>query len=569
MSRTLCRGVAAASIMAVLFVMVDVGCRQNAERSGDALNQQYLSTNAGSVLGFERPADWHVISGPAIPLNTSATHSQGGASLAVRARNYVALQSATIAVSSAIDGPISYDLSLPTPANPSWAGTTQLFVDCHSQSVFNQFLGQRELTGLPIGKFTTSTYTLPGPIRTALSHGCRDLGFTVVVNVSSNSTGSYLLDNIQLAGPPTLTACAKTTPAPDAGAAASGLVFSTKLSRPDVGNFTLDWTFQPSGPTTTNTVAIKLNGNPLLRVVSELGGGTRQSIVTYSPPLAGIQQVSTTSDGQTMVITVDGRQTVPAPVGADPSTIRFVDGGPVPQLVVNPAIQDALLALTNDVPASSAACAAKVSAPSGSDGVGVADLLAAPTPRQPPIGSLGPDPDPCAICEIECNLRYFGCQGGAAAACILGGPFACAGAVTTCVGVQIKCIVGCHNDGTACCPVGCKDVGEYSQPQCCAKNFSCLVPAGDTTALCCPSATIPCGGADCCGSDQQCVPTRGPASRTAFCCNGPGQTTCGNVCCSGGLRCTPGGGSGCCIECQTDAQCTGGDFCVNGCCANG
>src|SRR5581483_10351014 len=247
-----------------------------------------LSSNAGDVLGFEVASDWHITSGQNIPLTSSTTHTQGNFSLAVKAQNYVSIQSATISVSSAIAGPISYDLFLPPPANPFWAGATQAYVDCHSLSIYNQFLGQTELTGLPTGTFNPISFALPPSTKATLSHGCQDLSFTIVINVPSNSTGTYLLDNLQLDGSPILTTC---TASPATGTGGSGgskssVAFSSQLVRPDIGTFVMSWTnASTDAVSVADSISITLNGNPLLQMASSTTpAGASTLTTTYFPP---------------------------------------------------------------------------------------------------------------------------------------------------------------------------------------------------------------------------------------------------------------------------------------------
>jgi hypothetical protein len=556
-----------ALILAPILAFLAPGCEQS-ERREAGTTADALSSNATSVLGFERTTDWRVTSSPTVALSSSTTHSQGTASLAVKARNYVAIQSANISVNSAIAGPFTYDLQLPPPSNPFWAGATQLFINCPSHGLFNQYLGQFELTNQPVGSFLTMTYSVPSVTATALNHGCGDLSFVVVLNTPSDSTGTYLLDNFQLDGPPVLTACNQVTPPADGGAVASGFAFSTRLNRPDVGVFTLDEMFTPEGATSGGTTVVQLNGQSLIEATETLGSGTTTTTTHFFPPLGGIVDVSSISDGVTFTLTVDGRQTVPAPVGTDPGSIRFVDGGPVPKLVVSAPIRDAVAELLNDVAAESTACRNSLAAQTSS--------VATPAPASstiPPTFTLGPDPDPCFHCELVCDGELLGCDAGGLLAG-LANIFAGEGVLVGCGVEQVRCISACHRAETACCPVGCGNVGAFSQPTCCAIGDSCL-KQGDFShvGLCCPSGSSPCGGDECCGPDQTCNPRTHPAPNEApaFCCGAPGETKCGNFCCGSGQGCAPNGQS-CCTACTTDAQCggpVGESFCVNGCCQNG
>lgn len=569
--------IAVASLLALN--VAAASCRQS-KPSSEAIEdvQSALSSNAGDILGFEVPADWHITSGQNIALTSSTTHTQGNLSLAVRAQNYVSIQSALFSVNTAIAGPISYDLFLPPPANPFWAGATQAYVDCHSLSIYNQFLGQTELTGVPTGKFTTISFALPSATKAALSHGCQDLSFTIVINVPSNSTGTYLLDNLQLDGPPVLTACTATPNGSggNGGGATQSVTFSSQLVRPDVGTFVMNWTNSSTSPNpVSDSIAITLNGNPLLQIVSSTtGAGASHLTDTYFPPYAGVQVASATSDGQTVVATIDGRRTVPAPVGSDPSQIRFVDGGPAPQLTVPPAVSDAVAALFAGAAANSAACLSQLGI-AGTPVSGAPMAAAAAAAADPPGHHSDTQTTGCLICQGTCVGEEFICDIGvvkaAAAAAAACGPFAIVcgvvvGVVTfgVCELIQYKCQVSCDSQPNACCPVACGGEGHVTPPigGCCLATETCL---NSSQGLCCSTGTTPCGGNSCCGPGTTCAPT-GPSS--AACCT-PSQINPAGQCCPGGI----GAQGQCCLlgSCRTVNDCSPSllGLCTDGCCTLG
>jgi lysophospholipase L1-like esterase len=154
-----------------------------------------------AILGFEDLTAWSVIQGTILLPTPSIEHTEGASSLAVNPSGYGVLASQPLSVFSALTGAISYDLFVPSAqANPYWFGATQLYVNCPSRDVFNDFVGQVELTGLETDRFHTMKFSISSPgTLVALDHGCADLSFSIAINVPWDETGTYLLDNLQVA----------------------------------------------------------------------------------------------------------------------------------------------------------------------------------------------------------------------------------------------------------------------------------------------------------------------------------------------------------------------------------
>lgn len=145
------------------------------------------------MLGFESMSGWQ---GPgAKQLSTERT--QGAHSLALSPTNYSRYTSAPIELEGELRG-VALDLKLPSPQpNPYWYGATQLYATCAEKNVYSAYLGQVELTGRPLGSFTTLELTTPSHVRAALGSGCRALQLDLVLNVPG-SPGKYLVDNLRL-----------------------------------------------------------------------------------------------------------------------------------------------------------------------------------------------------------------------------------------------------------------------------------------------------------------------------------------------------------------------------------
>lgn len=158
------------------------------------------------IVGFEQPSGWTTSSGS---LARSTDCTQGTGALAVNAPiNYTTLTSKPIGSQSSlgaeliVGGTVAIDLKLPVQQpNPSWYGAVQLFVTVPSRGVYNAYLGQDELTGNRVNQWQTYWFSVPSSVGSALQNQAYgDLTVTVVLNVPSSGTGTYLLDN--LAGTP-------------------------------------------------------------------------------------------------------------------------------------------------------------------------------------------------------------------------------------------------------------------------------------------------------------------------------------------------------------------------------
>jgi len=89
------------------------------------------------------------------------------------------------------------DLFIPTnQPNPYWLGALQSYLECPSANVFNGYIGQVELTGRPVGQFSTLTYSLPQGVRNTLAGSWNDCSVKLALNV--NQTGQmWALDNLR------------------------------------------------------------------------------------------------------------------------------------------------------------------------------------------------------------------------------------------------------------------------------------------------------------------------------------------------------------------------------------
>jgi hypothetical protein len=187
-------------VVAVAYLLA-IGCNGPASGGDEAVvarSEQALSTSAASVLGFESAGDWSIAY--AGTESTSSTHTQGSSSLAVKAHGYTVVTSKKLkSLGASVSQTLSLDFLLPTQQlNPWWYGSLQLFVTMPSKGIYNAYVGQEQLTGLPLNTFNRAEFTVPADVLTALRGTYDDLQFSVALNVPSGSVGSYLLDNLNV-----------------------------------------------------------------------------------------------------------------------------------------------------------------------------------------------------------------------------------------------------------------------------------------------------------------------------------------------------------------------------------
>ncbi len=131
-------------------------------------------------------------------LDTSDIASQGAHSLAHVGGGYSMINSPGLSTLQGVTTKLAVDLRMPSPQpNPYWYGALQLYFSIPSQAVYNQYVGQVELTGLPLNKFNTLTFTILTSLVDKLKTAYSDLTISLALNVPSNSNGKYLIDNMR------------------------------------------------------------------------------------------------------------------------------------------------------------------------------------------------------------------------------------------------------------------------------------------------------------------------------------------------------------------------------------
>jgi len=148
------------------------------------------------LFGFEDPASWSA-SSAMLSLATSPI-KQGCGGLAVTGHGYMLMSSSTFSTAGLSPAAaLSLDLFVPaSQPNPFWIGAVQMFLTCPSANVFNQYLGQVELTGKPEGQYSTLRFPLPAASLSTLRQSLNDCSFGLALNVNQTNA-SWILDNLR------------------------------------------------------------------------------------------------------------------------------------------------------------------------------------------------------------------------------------------------------------------------------------------------------------------------------------------------------------------------------------
>jgi hypothetical protein len=147
------------------------------------------------LFGFELPNLW---TSTASLTTVSSPVTQGCAALAFNGSGYQTINGTPFPTSvMSVNDALSMDLFVPgNQPQPSWLGALQLYLTCPSGNVFNNYIGQLELTGLPQNQYSTLRFPLPSSTISTLTSQLNDCSFTLAINV--NATGqSWFLDNLR------------------------------------------------------------------------------------------------------------------------------------------------------------------------------------------------------------------------------------------------------------------------------------------------------------------------------------------------------------------------------------
>jgi hypothetical protein len=167
-------------------------CSSSDENSNGILTSE-LSLEQQLILGFERPTtDW---SAPNGMLGQSTTRTQGSKALSVSPNGWTELTSVPLSSLGPVQTSLKVDVR--KPAATGW-GEVRAIVVSPSLGIAWGDLGGKAMSTLPVGQYSTLSFTLPTNIRNALGGSYSDLRVKIVVNGPTLSS-PYLVDNIVIA----------------------------------------------------------------------------------------------------------------------------------------------------------------------------------------------------------------------------------------------------------------------------------------------------------------------------------------------------------------------------------
>jgi hypothetical protein len=149
------------------------------------------------LFGFEDAQSWSSTSASLSLVTTPLT--QGCAALGVSGSGFMSIAGAPFSARGLpAASSMTTDLFIPgNQPNPFWLGALQAHVSCPTANAFDVYIGQVELTGKPVGRFSTLTFLVPTAVRNLLQNPSNSCSFRFGLNV--NPTGrKWVLDNLTL-----------------------------------------------------------------------------------------------------------------------------------------------------------------------------------------------------------------------------------------------------------------------------------------------------------------------------------------------------------------------------------
>jgi hypothetical protein len=155
-----------------------------------------LTQLLSDTFGFEVLDDWAFTNGTGSKSLTSL-HTQGKQAFRLALGGWTELESRSLP--SVRQTPEAFYLDFRLPPNQSnqwWYGAVQLYVSIPSQSIWRQYLGQQELTGLGLEQFHTLSFRIPSEVQAALGKEYDDLKVLIAFNVPAGN-GPYFIDALR------------------------------------------------------------------------------------------------------------------------------------------------------------------------------------------------------------------------------------------------------------------------------------------------------------------------------------------------------------------------------------
>ena len=147
------------------------------------------------LFGFEDVTSWTGTNAVLSLVTTPIT--QGCAALGIKGQGYMPFTSSIFNTAALpVKAALSVDLFIPqNQPNLSWLGALQMYLTCPDANIFNQYIGQAELTGHSRNAFSSLRYPLPTATLSTLSQTL-DCSFGFALNVNQTNQ-TWILDNLR------------------------------------------------------------------------------------------------------------------------------------------------------------------------------------------------------------------------------------------------------------------------------------------------------------------------------------------------------------------------------------
>lgn len=148
-----------------------------------------------SILGFDSLASWS--SSQATLALVGLPRTEGDFSMSIGNTGFRTLNSSKFSTSilQGVTSTLALDVApAKKQTNPYWIGQVLFFASCPSANITNQFIGSVELTGKPLGSFSTIKVAIPLSVKNAMLTSHPDFSFSISLN--ANDPG-YLIDNLR------------------------------------------------------------------------------------------------------------------------------------------------------------------------------------------------------------------------------------------------------------------------------------------------------------------------------------------------------------------------------------
>lgn len=153
-----------------------------------------VDNSASLILGFESDGGWYASQDGAISYDYS-TLAQGAASLRVDYSGWVQLESKAFPIVGTANT-LNFDLRQAAPiGNPWWKGQVQVYIEAPSRGVYNQWIGQVNLSDIPDDQWKNVSLPIPTWVVSSLGADVtKDCKLKICVNRPEGSGPVYLDD---------------------------------------------------------------------------------------------------------------------------------------------------------------------------------------------------------------------------------------------------------------------------------------------------------------------------------------------------------------------------------------